>query len=76
MILEVQLEAEPLIKEHYQKSYSEIYNALLAKGMEQVEWSDADNRYFLKVAARDAPWEDVIQKLPDVGPKLKDMLTK
>ena len=44
-------------------------------GLQAIKFSSADAEWYNRIAY-EAAWKDVIDKLPDVGRRLKDLLTK
>jgi hypothetical protein len=44
------------------------------KGMEVISFSPEDTKYYVELAYK-AGWDAVIKENPDLGPKLRDMLS-
>ncbi len=63
------------INDYYVTLREERWNLMMEKGMKPLTFSDEDGERFLKTAY-DSAWDFIIEKSPELGPKLKEMLVK
>jgi TRAP-type transport system periplasmic protein len=74
LILDCMIENEkkytPVMTDIAEKEYQELQN----KGMKVISFSEEDTKYYVDLAY-EAGWREVIGQNPDLGPKLKEMLT-
>ncbi len=65
-------------EEKYEKIFVELgekeLKAMQDKGMKLIQFSPEDTKWYLDLAYK-AGWEEVIKKSPDLGPKLRTLLT-
>jgi TRAP-type transport system periplasmic protein len=68
-------EINPLIEDYYNKVSADTWQLLLSKGVKPLKFSEEEGKAFMQLAY-DSAWDYVIEKSPEVGPKLKAMLVK
>jgi TRAP-type C4-dicarboxylate transport system substrate-binding protein len=72
---EAAMEAERKIVAYYVDEIKKEIPLLKQAGVQVIDLPPAEKEKFLKVAY-DEGWKDVLQKNPETGPKLRDLLTK
>jgi TRAP-type transport system periplasmic protein len=72
---EAAMEAERKIVAYYVTEIKKEIPLLKQAGVQVIDLPPAEKEKFLKVAY-DEGWKDVLQKNPETGPKLRDLLTK
>jgi TRAP-type C4-dicarboxylate transport system substrate-binding protein len=75
VITEAAMEAERKIVAYYVEEIKKEISLLKLAGLQVIDLPPAEKEKFLKVAY-DEGWKDIIQKCPETGPKLKELLTK
>lgn len=75
MIVEIQIELEEEWGELYITLANEQKNKLIAAGMEFIEFSPSDAKWFLDTAYK-VEWDYYLNEFPEVAPILKEMLSK
>ncbi len=68
-------EINPIVGDYYTKVSDERWQLMLDKGVKPIKFSSADGKAFLELAY-DSAWSYVIDKSPELGPRLKKMLVK
>ena len=63
------------IADYYANLRQERWDLMVEKGIKPIEFSEEDGERFLQTAY-DAAWDHIIEKSPELGPKLKEMLVK
>lgn len=65
-------------EEKYWKVFAELgekeYKAMQAKGLKVIKFTPEDTKWFVDLAYK-AGWDEVFKKAPDLGPKLKKLLS-
>lgn len=72
---EAAIEAEKRVVASFSELEKQERPLLLKEGIQVIELPPAEKEKFLKVAYESA-WKDVLEKCPDTGPKLKELLTR
>lgn len=62
----------------YWKVFAELgekeYKAMQTKGLKVIKFTPEDTKWFVDLAYK-AGWDEVFKKAPDLGPKLKKLLS-
>ena len=66
---------DPAIHEYYAELSSKDWQLMMDNGVKPIKFSEADGKAFLNLAY-DVAWDDVVNKSPELAPKLKKMLVK
>ncbi len=65
-------------EEKYAKTLSDLgereYHLMQAKGMKIIKFTPEDTKWYLDLAYK-AGWDEVFKKAPELGPKLKKLLS-
>ena len=72
---EAAMEAERKIVAYYVEEIKKELPLLKQAGLQVIDLPPAEKEKFLKVAYEEG-WKDVLQKNPETGPKLRELLTK
>lgn len=72
---EAAIEAEKRVVASFSELEKQERPLLQKEGIQVIELPPAEKEKFLKVAYESA-WKDVLEKCPDTGPKLKELLTR
>jgi TRAP-type C4-dicarboxylate transport system substrate-binding protein len=75
LLTEAALEAEKKVVALFDDLAKQERPILLKEGIQVIDLPPAEKEKFLKVAY-DEGWKDIIGKSPQIGPKLKELLTK
>ena len=75
LLTEAALEAEKKVVALFDDLAKQERPILLKEGIKVIDLPPAEKEKFLKVAY-DEGWKDIIAKSPQIGPKLKELLTK
>jgi TRAP-type C4-dicarboxylate transport system substrate-binding protein len=75
LLKEATIEAEKSIVAYMDNLAKQERPILLKEGIQVIDLPPAEKEKFLKIAYEEG-WKDVIQKCPQTGPKLKELLTK
>jgi hypothetical protein len=75
LLTEAALEAEKKVVALFDDLAKQERPILLNGGIQVITLPPAESEKFLKVAY-DEGWKDIIGKSPQIGPKLKELLTK
>lgn len=75
LMIRVMKEVEKEIVQVYGKKADELLKEVMSKGVKPIELSAADVERF-RVAAIEPKWELLNKKSPELGPKIRAMLTK
>jgi len=72
---EAAIEAEKRVVTSFSELERQERPLLIKEGIQVIELPPPEREKFLKVAY-DSAWKDVLEKCPETGPKLKELLTK
>ena len=75
LLTEAAIEAEKRVVANFEELARQERPILLKEGIQVIDLPPAEKEKFLNVAY-DEGWKDVIAKSPQIGPKLKELLTK
>ncbi len=75
VITEASMEAEKKTVAYYLEEIKKEFPLLKQAGLQIITLPPAEKEKFLKVAQEEG-WKDIIQKCPQTGPKLKELLTR
>jgi len=75
LLKEATIEAENNIVAYMENLAKQERPLLIKEGLQVIDLPPAENEKLLRVAY-DEGWKDVLQKCPETGPKLKELLTK
>ena len=75
LFTEAALEAEKKVVANFEELARQERPILLKEGIQVIDLPTAEKEKFLNVAY-DEGWKDIITKSPQIGPKLKELLTK
>jgi len=75
LLTEAAAEAEKKVVAYFDDLAKQERPILLKEGIQVIDLPPAEKEKFLKVAY-DEGWKDIIAKSPQIGPKLKELLTK
>jgi TRAP-type C4-dicarboxylate transport system substrate-binding protein len=75
LLTEAGIEAEKKVVSYFGELAKQERPILLKEGIQVITLPPAESEKFLKVAY-DEGWKDVVEKNPQTGPKLKELLTK
>jgi len=75
LLTEAAAEAENKVVAYFDELAKQERPILLKEGIQVITLPPAESEKFLKVAY-DEGWKDIIAKSPQIGPKLKELLTK
>ena len=75
LLTEAAAEAEKKVVAYFDDLAKQERPILLKEGVQVIDLPPAEKEKFLKVAY-DEGWKDIIGKSPQIGPKLKELLTK
>jgi len=76
LMIDVQIKVEPEIWDYFGDTLSKDLKKLQDEGMEFVEWSPADTKWFLDTADK-AAWEEIEENIgPEMTAKLRSLTTK
>jgi len=75
VINQAAMEAEKKTVAFYHEEETKEISLLKQAGLQVIDLPPAEKEKFLKVAS-DEGWKDVLEKCPQTGPKLKELLTK
>jgi TRAP-type C4-dicarboxylate transport system substrate-binding protein len=75
LLTEAAAEAEKKVVAYFDDLAKQERPILLKEGIQVIDLPPAEKEKFLKVAY-DEGWKDIIGKSPQIGPKLKELLTK
>ena len=67
---------DPQIAEFYKNLGKEEWKIMVEKGVKPVRFAYAEDEKKYQSLAYDASWKDILEKSPELGPKLKSMLVK
>ena len=75
LLTEAATEAEKKVVANFEDLAKQERPLLLKEGIQVIDLPPAEKEKFLKVAYEEG-WKDIIQKNPQTGPRLKELLTK
>jgi TRAP-type transport system periplasmic protein len=75
VLTEAAMEAERKIVAYYTEEIKKEMSLLKKAGLQVIDLPPAEKEKFLRVA-QDEGWKDVLEKNPQTGPRLKELLTK
>lgn len=75
LLTEAAIEAEKQAVAHFQKLAAEERPKLLEAGLKVIQLPPEEAEKFLKIGY-EAAWSEIIQKCPETGPKLRQLLSK
>jgi TRAP-type C4-dicarboxylate transport system substrate-binding protein len=75
LLTEAAVESEKKVVAHFDDLAKKERPLLLKEGIQGIDLPPAEKEKFLKVAYEEG-WKDILQKNPQTGPKLRELLTK
>ncbi len=75
LMIDVMAEYEPVMAEYHVKVEKELLQRVQDEGIEPIEFSPADAKWYSEAVTK-LKWADLMDKSPELGPRIKEMITK
>ena len=74
LLSDLMIENENKFTKVFEELGEKELKAMQAKGMKLIKFSPEDTKWYIELAYK-AGWDEVLKKAPELGPKLKKLLS-